>query len=83
MKKLKLNQMEILLGGQTQSAADANDISEGTLTRGCVMAMANMTLALVGIGLLGVGTAGIGAVTVAALGGLSGAIGMKDCHGQF
>lgn len=49
MKKLKLNQMEILLGGQTQSAADANDISEGKMTWGCAGAIFGTALAFAGL----------------------------------
>jgi hypothetical protein len=49
MKKLELNQMEILLGGQTQSAADANDISDGKMTWGCAGAIFGTALAFAGL----------------------------------
>jgi len=87
MKKLELNQMEKLLGGQKQQLKDANQYDAtaggGGLTKDCMMAIGGMALGIAGIGLLSVGTAGLGSVLVASLSGLSGAIGMSSCHGQF
>ncbi|WP_129540682.1 hypothetical protein [Flavobacterium sp. 140616W15] len=59
------------------------DLNGGKITHSCMMSIGNMALGLIGIGLLTIGTAGVGAITVAALGGLSGAIGMSECRGQI
>ncbi|QLC67282.1 hypothetical protein LPB248_13515 [Flavobacterium sp. LPB0248] len=87
MKKLELNEMENLKGGQEKKADDQmhkpppEDASG--LSQECIMAIGAMALGIAGIGLLSVGTAGLGSVLVASLSGLSGAIGMSACHGQL
>lgn len=87
MKKLELNEMEKLEGGQKKKADDQMHVPTPEDTSGlsqeCIMAIGAMALGIAGIGLLAVGTAGLGSIAVASLSGLSGAIGMSACHGQL